>query len=420
MNSTSSNAVSLKRRNGFYLICAGAIFPFVLQTLITLSSFPSLAKLGFFSVYCIVAAKVQPKYQILFVLVAYPHTIVSMLAAKQYQIDFPSLWAAITLLIFISYIGAYRGFSVSKLLLLLSLLAFPFIALIEPVYKFGIWSVLFLAMLLGSSWFVALWELFETATLERKYIYKYLIEVWRSSHTRINALLLIALFFLVALQFAGNNEQQAAGQGLILSFIKDITEFFSADTRGLVEKFLQSLLQSNSYNFFIIYFTLSVFFFQSASHHSRLWYGVGYIELLGGESKGLRNPYLKGPLAIFAWTFASISYYAVLLFSVPIPHSAFSHLTGPVTWKTTLLEVSIGYATGLTFAIIAWIVLSDARRKRIRFKFLRLWVSKKSYVKWPRLVILFGAGVVAAPFFAWKTIVSTVVLLAGCYILISV
>ena len=402
MNIKSSNAISLKRRNSIYLICAVAISPFVLQTLLTLSSFSSLAKLVFFSLYCLVAVKVQPKYQILFILVAYPHTIVSMLAAKQYQIDFPSLWAAITFLIFFSYIGAYRGFSISKILLLLSLFAFPFVSLIEPVYKFSIWSALFLSILLGSSCFIALWELFETATRERKYIYNYLKDVWRSSHTIINGLLLIAIFFLVALRFVNSEQKQATGKDLSLSFIKDITEFVSADTRALGESFLQS----NSYNFLIIYFTVSVFFFQSASHHSKLWYGVGYIELLGGVSKGLRNPYLKGPLAIFSWTFVSISYYAVLLFSIPMPNNVFSYLTGPVTWKTTFLEVSTGYVTGLICAVIASVFLSDARRKRMRFKFLRLWISKKWYVKWSRLVILFGAGAVSYTHLTLPTICS--------------
>lgn len=409
-----SNNLDRYKKSTIYLWCVITTLPYIYHILIDLFRLPSLSKFFFFTTYCLLATCINKKFQLLFVFVAYSHAFISMFAAKAFDQNFPSLFATISFYLFLSYVGCYRGYLFSRVLLLFSLSCFPFILFIESPYglmtgpSILIVSLFISCVLYITSGIFAIYELVCATKTHQDSIKYFFFEVLKSSIRPLNGILLFCLSFLIYLKIYESPERQMAGSLLVSSFLMDITEFISIGTREQIDYFFNL----DQYGWLSIFIVVTVFFYQAAKHHAQVYYGVSYHQLLVGEIRSSKNPFLQGTLAIFAWLVGSLIYYVLLVFSLP---ENFDFLIGQVTWRTTAFALSLGAAVGL--------ILSIAVRIRkihgVKFKVLRFYVSKRWYVQVLRFMLLFGPSIVIAPFFAWKTLVSSVLLLLGCYALIG-
>lgn len=400
---------------GLMLVGLVAVSPLLFNLLMVLLQLPSKSKLLFGIIFCVAAWRTVPRYYPIFLLTAFPWSFVSMIWVTQFIPSFPHFYATLTFMTFFAYLGAYRGFDSARLILIPVIVIYPYTWSWPGSPVSGIWFYIGLYVLVPLTVFFASFDFLRSMSGKSKRIKQFGREVWRAGQSRLNLLLGLLLLVLVALRIFGTDTQQEEGGQVVLSLVRDFTRIISDESRERIITFFNL----ENYGWVLIYAVFSYLMFTVANHHAKTFFNKSYYELIFGRIGKKKDPFVRGPFGATAIAFGFFIYWFILLAIFPTQLSMFR---GNVTWTTTAWEIFGGAAIGLTIGLAVRFSknkIGAQRWTRFKRKLLKVYAQKPAWLRYLRVAIYFGPAVILSPFFAWKSLLSTTVLILGCYALAS-
>ncbi len=391
-----------------YPFAALIVFPQALAYLAYLATLPTLSKLGFLTIYLLIATRGPAKYQATFIACATLHTFATLLGVTQYNAAFPYVYAATVFCLTYSLILSFRGQSIGKLALLPFLAAYPFAIGIETLASTSVLVTFPIAVIFAATALAAITDLVRALGKNHRRVSAIARDCIRSSWRATNLLLLLIFFFLMWLHVGASGEALSAGQETARSVLSDSFEFLSEGTRDKVS----SYFALGRFRWLVLYAVVSVFWYQAADHHSRLWHGCSYLDVVTGTLRRKQDPFSTTQLGFVAWVVGFLVYFFLLFLSLP---TDVQRLVGTqVTVKSTTSIAALSVLTGL----LATRFITKKRLQSLKFRLLRRYASRSRASRAWRFAILSGPAVVFAPIFAWQTLVPTSLLLLCCYCLL--